>query len=97
MLIISCRTRAVPVRLISVIVSTAGSSVHSYFHFSYQTNNGVVSGIQWVPAEATSVLPNGAQPANAVCDSTITLCPAISDQLQFDRLGFRIVLESKRG
>jgi len=32
---------------------------------SYQTNNGVVSGIQWVPAEATSVLPVGAQPANA--------------------------------
>jgi hypothetical protein len=32
---------------------------------SYQTNSGVVSGIQWVPAEATSVLPAGAQPAAA--------------------------------
>ncbi|KAI9507710.1 hypothetical protein F5148DRAFT_1202727 [Russula earlei] len=32
---------------------------------SYQTSNGIVSGIQWVPAEATSVLPAGAQPANA--------------------------------
>lgn len=32
---------------------------------SYQTANGVVSGIQWVPAEATSVLPVGAQPANS--------------------------------
>lgn len=32
---------------------------------SYQTANGVVSGIQWIPAEATSVLPAGAQPASA--------------------------------
>ncbi|KAI0047307.1 hypothetical protein FA95DRAFT_1267312 [Auriscalpium vulgare] len=32
---------------------------------SYQTASGVVSGIQWIPAEATSVLPTGAQPANA--------------------------------
>lgn len=32
---------------------------------SYQTPNGIVSGIQWVPAEATQVLPAGAQPANA--------------------------------
>ncbi|KAI0307365.1 hypothetical protein B0F90DRAFT_1923083 [Multifurca ochricompacta] len=32
---------------------------------SYQTNSGIVSGIQWIPAEATSVLPTGAQPANA--------------------------------
>ncbi|KAJ7688445.1 hypothetical protein B0H17DRAFT_1169540 [Mycena rosella] len=31
---------------------------------SYQTPNGIVSGIQWVPAEATLVLPHGAQPAN---------------------------------
>jgi hypothetical protein len=47
------------------------------FHRSYQTANGVVSGVQWVPAEATSVMPTGAQPANAVCRST--LCPVISD------------------
>jgi hypothetical protein len=46
---------------------------------SYQTSNGVVSGIQWVPAEATNVVPVGAQPAAAVCGS-ITLCPVISDQ-----------------
>lgn len=32
---------------------------------SYQTNAGVVSGIQWIPAEATSVIPPGAQQANA--------------------------------
>ncbi|KAJ7774237.1 hypothetical protein DFH07DRAFT_122666 [Mycena maculata] len=32
---------------------------------SYQTPNGIVSGIQWVPAEATLVLPPGAQPANS--------------------------------
>ncbi|KAI0068966.1 hypothetical protein BV25DRAFT_68519 [Artomyces pyxidatus] len=32
---------------------------------SYQTANGVVSGIQWIPAEATSVIPTGAQPAGA--------------------------------
>ncbi|KAI6047071.1 hypothetical protein EDC04DRAFT_2556651 [Pisolithus marmoratus] len=33
---------------------------------SYQTPQGVVSGIQWIPAEATSILPAGARPANAV-------------------------------
>ena len=33
---------------------------------SYQTPQGVVTGIQWVPAEATQILPTGAQPANAV-------------------------------
>ncbi|KXN87939.1 hypothetical protein AN958_07949 [Leucoagaricus sp. SymC.cos] len=32
---------------------------------SYQTPNGIVSGIQWVPAEATHILPQGAQPASA--------------------------------
>ncbi|PIL36851.1 hypothetical protein GSI_00541 [Ganoderma sinense ZZ0214-1] len=32
---------------------------------SYQTAQGVVSGIQWIPAEATSVLPAGATPADA--------------------------------
>ncbi|KAI0269190.1 hypothetical protein BC834DRAFT_616728 [Gloeopeniophorella convolvens] len=32
---------------------------------SYQTNAGIVSGIQWIPAEATSVVPSGAQPAGA--------------------------------
>ncbi|KAI0303193.1 hypothetical protein BC826DRAFT_965764 [Russula brevipes] len=32
---------------------------------SYQTATGVVSGIQWIPAEATSVIPAGAQPANS--------------------------------
>ncbi|KAJ7937330.1 hypothetical protein B0H13DRAFT_209133 [Mycena leptocephala] len=32
---------------------------------SYQTPTGIVSGIQWVPAEATKVLPPGAQPANS--------------------------------
>ncbi|KAL1743570.1 hypothetical protein HDZ31DRAFT_64928 [Schizophyllum fasciatum] len=31
---------------------------------SYKTSAGVVTGIQWVPAEATSILPSGAQPAN---------------------------------
>lgn len=33
---------------------------------SYQTPQGVVHGIQWVPAEATQILPVGAQPATAV-------------------------------
>ncbi|KAF8631278.1 hypothetical protein AX15_002604 [Amanita polypyramis BW_CC] len=32
---------------------------------SYQTATGVVHGIQWVPAEATQILPAGAQPATA--------------------------------
>ncbi|KAK7060259.1 hypothetical protein VNI00_001024 [Paramarasmius palmivorus] len=31
---------------------------------SYQTPSGIVSGIQWVPAEATQILPAGAQPAS---------------------------------
>lgn len=31
----------------------------------YQTPQGVVQGIQWVPAEATQILPAGAKPANA--------------------------------
>ncbi|KAJ4472197.1 hypothetical protein J3R30DRAFT_3298924 [Lentinula aciculospora] len=31
---------------------------------SYQTPTGVVTGIQWVPAEATQILPAGAQPAS---------------------------------
>ncbi|KAF8165047.1 hypothetical protein B0H34DRAFT_220908 [Crassisporium funariophilum] len=31
---------------------------------SYQTPNGVVSGIQWIPAEATTVVPAGATLAN---------------------------------
>ncbi|KAF8738149.1 hypothetical protein AX14_011735 [Amanita brunnescens Koide BX004] len=30
---------------------------------SYQTPSGIVHGIQWVPAEATQILPQGAQPA----------------------------------
>jgi hypothetical protein len=38
----------------------------SIVDLSYQTPSGVVSGIQWVPAESTQVLPAGAQPANAV-------------------------------
>jgi hypothetical protein len=33
---------------------------------SYQTPQGVVHGIQWVPAEATQILPAGARPATAV-------------------------------
>ncbi|KAF7331865.1 hypothetical protein MKEN_00066600 [Mycena kentingensis (nom. inval.)] len=32
---------------------------------SYQTPNGIISGIQWVPAESTLVLPTGARPADA--------------------------------
>jgi hypothetical protein len=31
---------------------------------SYQTPTGIVTGIQWVPASATQILPNGAQPAS---------------------------------
>ncbi|TFK74398.1 hypothetical protein BDN72DRAFT_51972 [Pluteus cervinus] len=32
---------------------------------SYQTPSGLVTGIQWIPAEATQVLPVGATPANS--------------------------------
>ena len=35
---------------------------------SYQTPQGIVSGIQWIPAEATSVVPQGAIPADEVGD-----------------------------
>ncbi|KAI0676956.1 hypothetical protein C8Q78DRAFT_1179942 [Trametes maxima] len=35
------------------------------FPLSYQTAQGVVSGIQWIPAEATSVVPANATPAGA--------------------------------
>ncbi|KAF8268269.1 hypothetical protein EI94DRAFT_1197862 [Lactarius quietus] len=50
---------------------------------SYQTNSGIVSGIQWIPAEATSVIPAGAQPAAPVCRTT--LCPAISDKEEINQ------------
>lgn len=36
---------------------------------SYQTPQGVVNGIQWIPAEATSVVPSNATPAGAVSPS----------------------------
>ncbi|TFY71951.1 hypothetical protein EVG20_g1036, partial [Dentipellis fragilis] len=32
---------------------------------SYQTPNGVVTGIQWIPAEATHIIPAGATPATS--------------------------------
>lgn len=48
-------------------------SIVSIVHHSYQTPSGVVTGIQWVPAEATQILPAGAQPANAVSvESSLT-------------------------
>lgn len=37
---------------------------------SYQTPQGIIQGIQWVPAEATQILPAGATPANAVNPSS---------------------------
>ena len=42
------------------------SSLTSVSAHSYQTPNGVVSGIQWVPADATQILPANAIPANLV-------------------------------
>ncbi|PCH41354.1 hypothetical protein WOLCODRAFT_137346 [Wolfiporia cocos MD-104 SS10] len=35
-----------------------------YHTFNYQTPQGIVSGIQWVPSEATQILPVGATPAD---------------------------------
>jgi hypothetical protein len=46
--------------------------------FSYQTAQGVVHGIQWVPAEATQILPTGAQPANAVGPQIARVLPMTS-------------------
>ncbi|KAH9938477.1 uncharacterized protein B0H18DRAFT_1134039 [Fomitopsis serialis] len=46
--------------------TTVGANGQVVYHpFNYQTPQGVVSGIQWVPAEATQVVPTGAVPANA--------------------------------
>lgn len=39
--------------------------------YSYQTAAGVVTGIQWVPAEATNILPAGAQPASDASQSML--------------------------
>lgn len=49
-------------------VDASGQTIYHLFRAvpaSYQTAQGVVSGIQWVPAEATQVVPSGATPANA--------------------------------
>jgi len=51
--------------------TTVGADGQTVYHLfravaaSYQTPQGIVSGIQWVPAEATQVIPAGATPANA--------------------------------
>ncbi|KAI0722154.1 hypothetical protein C8T65DRAFT_704706 [Cerioporus squamosus] len=46
--------------------TTVGADGQVVYHpFNYQTPQGVVSGIQWIPAEATSVLPQNATPADA--------------------------------
>ncbi|KAG1892776.1 hypothetical protein F4604DRAFT_1564513 [Suillus subluteus] len=50
---------------ITYTTSTSTDGTVTYHPFSYQTAQGVVHGIQWVPAEATQILPTGAQPANA--------------------------------
>ncbi|KAG1753750.1 uncharacterized protein EDB91DRAFT_1234153 [Suillus paluster] len=50
---------------ITYTTSTSADGQVTYHPFSYQTAQGVVHGIQWVPAEATQILPAGAQPANA--------------------------------
>ncbi|KAF7355088.1 hypothetical protein MSAN_01424300 [Mycena sanguinolenta] len=41
---------------------------------------GIVSGIQWVPAEATRVLPQGAQPANAEFAASWSRTPISKDE-----------------
>ncbi|KAI0303192.1 hypothetical protein BC826DRAFT_983885 [Russula brevipes] len=50
---------------VTYTTSTSPDGKLTYHPFSYQTATGVVSGIQWIPAEATSVIPAGAQPANS--------------------------------
>jgi hypothetical protein len=57
---------------------------------SYQTPNGVVAGIQWVPAEATQILPAGAKPAGAVgvrsdIDTLSVVYPDWMSNLRFGR------------
>ncbi|KAH9007031.1 hypothetical protein EDB86DRAFT_2869628 [Lactarius hatsudake] len=49
---------------ITYTTSTSPDGRLTYHPFNYQTNAGVVSGIQWIPAEATSVIPAGARPAD---------------------------------
>ena len=57
-----------PVELFLQGNCTIDQDVATFTHItnSYQTPNGVVSGIQWVPAEATQILPTNAVPANVV-------------------------------
>ncbi|KAI9466807.1 hypothetical protein BJY52DRAFT_1234481 [Lactarius psammicola] len=50
---------------ITYTTSTSPDGRLTYHPFNYQTNAGIVSGIQWIPAEATSVIPAGARPADA--------------------------------
>ncbi|KAF4574689.1 hypothetical protein EYR36_006039 [Pleurotus pulmonarius] len=48
---------------ITYTTSTGPDGQLIYHPFNYQTPTGIVSGIQWIPAEATEILPAGAQPA----------------------------------
>ncbi|EGO01643.1 hypothetical protein SERLA73DRAFT_166188 [Serpula lacrymans var. lacrymans S7.3] len=50
---------------ITYTTSTGSDGRVIYHPFRYDTPQGIVHGIQWVPAEATQILPSGAQPANA--------------------------------
>ncbi|KAG9317645.1 hypothetical protein JVU11DRAFT_1856 [Chiua virens] len=50
---------------ITYTTSTGLDGQIMYHPFNYQTPQGIVHGIQWVPAETTQILPSGATPANA--------------------------------
>ena len=51
---------------VCVLLLSSMSSDRDPLARSYQTAQGIVSGIQWIPAEATSVLPANATPADSV-------------------------------
>ncbi|PSR73443.1 hypothetical protein PHLCEN_2v10735 [Hermanssonia centrifuga] len=66
--------------------TTTGPDGQLVYHpFNYQTPQGIVSGIQWIPAEATSVAPLGATPANEEFRSSFSRSDDRAWQLEEDR------------
>ena len=63
---LTLRLKSRPCKVILSAIRSADFHSSGHDVHSYQTPTGVVSGIQWVPAEATQILPQNAIPANQV-------------------------------
>ncbi|KDQ64924.1 hypothetical protein JAAARDRAFT_28581 [Jaapia argillacea MUCL 33604] len=66
-------------------VGTDGRVVYHPFKAvaaSYQTPQGIVNGIQWIPAEATQVLPAGATPATSDFAASWNRNPSESEKVR---------------